>query len=78
LRAEAYLFVKPTYSKNSIIEDMAVIAPFIIRPIDEYKIDDSIGADEEGKVQVWRFPNESDPYEVEGSQPKRILEDAEK
>jgi 20S proteasome alpha/beta subunit len=73
----AYLFIKPTYSRNAITEDMAVIATFIIRLIDEYKIDDSIGADEEGRVQIWKFPNESDPYEVDGSQLKRILEDAE-
>jgi 20S proteasome alpha/beta subunit len=73
----AYLFLKPSYYKNSVMEDMAVIATFIIRLIDEYKIDDSIGADEKGKVQVWNFPNGSDPYEVKSHQLERILRDAE-
>jgi 20S proteasome alpha/beta subunit len=73
----AYLFIKPSYSSNAIMEDMAVIATFIIRLIDEYKIDDSIGADEEGKVQICKFPNESDPYEVGGSKLGAILKDAE-
>jgi hypothetical protein len=59
------------------MEDMAVIATFIIRLIDEYKIDDSIGTDEEGKVQIWKFPNESDPYEIGGSKLGAILKDAE-
>ena len=73
----AYLFIKPSYCKSSVMEDMAVIATFIIRLIDEYKIDDSIGADEKGKVQIWKFPNESDPYEVKGPQLERTLEEAE-
>jgi hypothetical protein len=58
------------------MDDMAVISTFIIRLIDEYKIDDSIGADEQGKVQIWKFPNESEPYEVDGSELKEILQDA--
>ena len=59
------------------MDDMAVIATFIIRLIDECKIDDSIGADEEGKVQIWKFPNRVDPYEVDGSELKKLLDDAE-
>lgn len=73
----AYLFIKPSYSKKAIMDDMAVIATFVIHLIDEYKIDDSIGPDEEGKVQIWKFPIESDPYEVNGSRLERILKDAE-
>jgi hypothetical protein len=73
----AYLFVKPSYSRKSVMDDMAVIATFIIRLIDEYKIDDSIGPDEEGKIQIWKFPNGSDPCEVDGSKLDRILKDAE-
>lgn len=73
----AYLFIKPSYSKRAVMDDMAVIATFIIRLIDTYQIDDSIGADEEGKVQIWKFPNETHPYEVGGSQLNRILKDAE-
>jgi 20S proteasome alpha/beta subunit len=72
-----YLFLKPTYSRNSTMDDTAVIAAFTILLIDKYKIDDSIGPDEEGKVQVWEFPNKSDPYEVKGQQLKEILEDSE-
>jgi 20S proteasome alpha/beta subunit len=72
-----YLFLKPTYSKNSTMDDMAVITAFTIFLIDKYQIDDSIGPDEAGKVQVWKFPNDSDPYEVEGNQLKKILEDSE-
>jgi 20S proteasome alpha/beta subunit len=72
-----YLFLKPTYSKNSTMDDMAVIIAFTIFLIDKYKIDDSIGPDEAGKVQVWKFPNNSDPYEVKGKQLKEILEDSE-
>lgn len=63
----AYVFIKPSYSNKSVMDDMAVIVTFIIRLIDECKIDDSIGADEEGKVQIWKFPNRADPYEVDGS-----------
>jgi 20S proteasome alpha/beta subunit len=74
----AYVFIKPSYSRRALMNDMVVIATFIIRLVDEYKIDDSIGADEQGRVQVWKFPNESDPYEVGGPELKRILEDAEK
>ena len=59
------------------MDDMAVIAAFTILLIDKYKIDDSIGPDEAGKVQVWKFPNKSDPYEVDDSQLKGILEDAQ-
>jgi 20S proteasome alpha/beta subunit len=73
----AYLFIKPSYSTTAVMDDMAVISTFIIRLIDEYKIDDSIGADEQGKVQIWKFPNESEPYEVDGSELKEILQDAE-
>jgi 20S proteasome alpha/beta subunit len=73
----AYLFIKPSYSRTAVMDDMAVISTFIIRLIDEYKIDDSIGADEQGKVQIWKFPNESEPYEVDGSELKEILQDAE-
>jgi len=72
----AYLFIKPSYSRTAVMDDMAVISTFIIRLIDEYKIDDSIGADEQGKVQIWKFPNESEPYEVDGSELKEILQDA--
>jgi 20S proteasome alpha/beta subunit len=74
----AYLFIKPSYSKKAVMEDMAVIAAFIIRLIDEYKIDDSIGADEEGKIQIWMFPNGSDPCEIDNAGLKRILDDANK
>jgi 20S proteasome alpha/beta subunit len=74
----AYLFIKPSYSKRAFMDDMALIATFIIRLIDEQKIDDSIGADEQGKVQIWEFPNKSDPYEVDGPHLERILENAEK
>jgi 20S proteasome alpha/beta subunit len=73
----AYLFIKPSYSRTAVMDDMAVISTFIIRLIDQYKIDDSIGADEQGKVQIWKFPNESEPYEVDGSELKEILQDAE-
>jgi 20S proteasome alpha/beta subunit len=73
----AYVFIKPSYSNKSVMDDMAVIATFIIRLIDECKIDDSIGADEEGKVQIWKFPNRVDPYEVDGSELKKLLDDAE-
>lgn len=73
----AYVFIKPSYSKKTTMDDMAVIATFIIRLIDEYKIDDSIGTDEAGKVQVWKFPNKSNPCEVDSSQLETILEDAE-
>jgi 20S proteasome alpha/beta subunit len=73
----AYVFIKPTYSNKADMDDMAVIATFIIRLIDQYKIDDSIGADEEGKVQIWKFPNKSDPYEVDGSELQKLLDDAE-
>ena len=73
----AYVFIKPSYSKESVMDDMAVIATFIIRLIDECKIDDSIGADEEGKVQIWKFPNRADPYEVDGSELQKLLDDAE-
>jgi 20S proteasome alpha/beta subunit len=73
----AYVFIKPSYSKTITMNDMAVISTFIIRLIDQYQIDDSIGADEQGKVQVWKFPNESEPYEVDGSELKKILDDAE-
>ena len=72
-----YLFIKPTYSKNAVMDDMAVIATFVILLIDKYQIDDSIGPDETGKVQIWKSPNESDPYEVDGPQLKEILEDAQ-
>lgn len=72
-----YLFLKPTYSKNATMDDMAVIAAFTILLIDKYKIDDSIGPDESGNVQVWEFPNKSDPYGVDGSQLKEILEDSQ-
>jgi 20S proteasome alpha/beta subunit len=72
-----YLFLKPTYSKNSTMDDMAVITAFTIFLIDKYKIDDSIGPDEAGTVQVWKFPNDSDPYEVQGNQLKKILQDSE-
>ena len=73
----AYVFIKPSYSNKSVMDDMAVIATFIIRLIDECKIDDSIGADEEGKVQIWKFPNKANPYEVNGSELTRLLDDAE-
>lgn len=73
----AYLFIKPSYSKGILMDEMAVIVTFIIRLIDKHKIDDSIGPDEQGKVQIWEFPNESDPYEVDGSQLQRISADAE-
>jgi hypothetical protein len=73
----AYLFVKPSYSRKSVMDDMAVIATFIIRLIDEYKIDDSIGPDEEGKIEIWEFPNRSDPCEVDGPKLDKILKDAE-
>ena len=73
----AYVFIKPSYSNKSAMNDMAVIVTFIIRLIDECKIDDSIGADEEGKVQIWKFPNSADPYEVDGSELKKLLDDAE-
>jgi 20S proteasome alpha/beta subunit len=72
-----YLFLKPTYSKNASMDDMAVIAVFTILLIDKYKIDDSIGPDEAGKVQLWKFPNESDPYEVDDRLLKEILGDSE-
>ncbi|MGA3191115.1 MAG: hypothetical protein ABSD73_01220 [Candidatus Bathyarchaeia archaeon] len=73
----AYVFIKPSYSNKSAMNDMAVIVTFIIRLIDECKIDDSIGADEDGKVQIWKFPNSADPYEVDGSELKKLLDDAE-
>ncbi|MGB8780235.1 MAG: hypothetical protein WCD81_06255 [Candidatus Bathyarchaeia archaeon] len=73
----AYVFIKPSYSNKSVMNDMAVIVTFIIRLIDECKIDDSIGADEEGKVQIWKFPNKADPYEVDGSELQKLLDDAE-
>jgi 20S proteasome alpha/beta subunit len=73
----AYVFIKPSYSKTTTMNDMAVISTFIIRLIDEYQIDDSIGADEQHKVQVWKFPNESEPYEVDGAELRKILDDAE-
>jgi 20S proteasome alpha/beta subunit len=72
-----YLFLKPTYSKSVTMDDMAVIATFTVFLIDKYKIDDSIGPDETGKVQVWKFPNKSDPYEVDGSELKGILKDSQ-
>jgi hypothetical protein len=72
-----YLFLKPTYSKNATMDDMAVIVTFTILLIDKYKIDDSIGPDEAGKVQIWKFPNKSEPYEVDNRQLKEILEDSE-
>jgi 20S proteasome alpha/beta subunit len=71
-----YLFLKPTYSKNATMDDMAVIVTFTISLIDKYKIDDSIGPDEAGKVQVWKFPNDSDPYEVDGHPLKEILDNS--
>jgi 20S proteasome alpha/beta subunit len=71
-----YLFIKPTYSKNATMDSMAVIAAFTILLIDKYRIDDSIGPDETGGVQVWKFPCESDPYEVEGRHLKEILADS--
>lgn len=73
----AYVFIKPSFSNKSVMDDMAVIVTFIIRLIDECKIDDSIGADEDGKVQIWKFPNSADPYEVNGSELKKLLDDAE-
>lgn len=72
-----YLFIKPTYFKNAVMDDMAVIATFVILLIDKYQIDDSIGPDETGRVQIWKFPNKSDPYEVNDTQLKGILKDAE-
>lgn len=73
-----YLFLKPTYSKDVTMENMAVIVAFAIFLIDKYKIDDSIGPDESGNVQVWMFPAKSDPYEVTGGHLKKILNEAQR
>jgi 20S proteasome alpha/beta subunit len=69
-----YLFLKPTYSKNVTMNEMSVIAAFSIFLIDKYKIDDSIGPDESGNVQVWQFPAKSDPYEVVGNELNETLD----
>jgi 20S proteasome alpha/beta subunit len=71
-----YLFLKPTYSKNVTMNEMSVIAAFSIFLIDKYKIDDSIGPDESGNVQVWQFPAKSDPYEVVGNELNETLDKA--
>ena len=71
-----YLFLKPTYSKNVTMNEMSVIAAFSIFLIDKYKIDDSIGPDESGNVQVWQFPAKSNPYEVAGNELNETLDKA--
>lgn len=76
-RQYAYLFLKSSYHETAFMNGMAVIAAFIILLIDQLKIDESIGVDEEGKVQVWKFPNNADPYEVKDSELDNIMKEAQ-
>jgi len=73
----AHLFIKPIMMKEANMKGMALIATFVIRLIDEHKIDDSIGPDDQGMVQIWKFPNEAEPYEVKGSELEEILKEVE-
>jgi len=73
----AHMIVKPCYAKEAIMNRMAGIGAFVIRLVDYWKIDESIGTQDEGSVQVWKFPNNSNPYEVGGSELEGIMNQAE-
>jgi hypothetical protein len=72
----AHMFIKPCFTENALMDWIAAIGAFIIRLIDEYQIDETIGIEKGGSVQVWKFPNSSDPYEVKGSELERIMREA--
>jgi hypothetical protein len=73
----AHMILKPCYAKEAIMNRIAGIGAFVIRLVDYWKIDESIGTQDGGSVQVWKFPNNSDSYEVEGSELENIMSQAE-
>jgi len=72
----AHLFLKPPYTGNANMYGVAIIATFIIILIDKYKIDETIGIEEGGSVQIWKFPNNGRSYEVNGSELDDIMNEA--
>jgi hypothetical protein len=74
----AHLFIKPSHPEYANMQGMAVLAAFIILLIDEFKIDETVGIEKDGDVQIWMIPNSGNPYELHGSDLEGIMLEARK
>jgi len=72
----AHLFLRYSFHETAHMHGMAMIATFIILLIQKCEIDESIGIEEGGTVQVWMFPNNGDPYEVLDPELTSIMKEA--
>lgn len=73
----AYVFMKASYYQTAFMDGMAGIASFVVRAIEHYAVDESVGTDEDRCVQIWKFPKKAEPYEVNGEELKEIMQEAE-